>query len=203
MHLVRIPGFLAPAEVSYCVSAINDVLGAPDSEEQYDEALDGLVSIAELHPRTIEAETLPTLFKALPDQPPAPGTPRSDSYRRALGALAALCEHPDLFEILSLRLVARLEAIVSAPAQEKEKREHASLYAHHLLATLKAVLKVKVRKGHGDVGKYVEKLVPKLLGMFILPTLKSMDEGEVARDPRLLIDAGRIVTVVVQRCETE
>lgn len=203
VHLVQIPSFLSAPEVSYCVSAINDVLGGPDSEEQYDEALDGLVAIAELHPRILEKETLPILFKALPDEPPAPGTPRSESYRRALGALAALCEHPDLFEILSVRIVARLEGVVSAPTQEKEKREQASLYAHHLLSTLRAVLKVKVSKGHGDVGKHVEKMVPKLLGMFILPSLKTMDEGEVARDERLLVDAGRVITVVVQRCDTE
>lgn len=189
--------------MSYCVSAINDVLGAPDSEEQYDEALDGLVTISELHPRIIEAETLPILFKALPDEAPLPGSLRSESYRRALGALAALCVHPDLFEILSLRLVARLDGVVSAPTQDKEKKEHASLYAHHLLATLRAVLKFKVGKGHSDVAKYVEKMVPKLLGMFIIPTLKTMDEGEVARDPRLLVDAGRVVSVVLQRCDAE
>ncbi|ORY74067.1 ARM repeat-containing protein [Leucosporidium creatinivorum] len=203
VNLVRVTGFLSPPEVSYCVSAINDVLGAPDSEDQYDEALDGLVTISELHPRIIEAETLPILFKALPDEAPLPGSLRSESYRRALGALAALCVHPDLFEILSLRLVARLDGVVSAPTQDKEKKEHASLYAHHLLATLRAVLKFKVGKGHGDVGKYIEKMVPKLLGMFVLPTLKSMDEGEVARDPRLLVDAGRVVTVVVQRCDVD
>ncbi|GAA5964949.1 hypothetical protein JCM21900_001908 [Sporobolomyces salmonicolor] len=199
VNLAKIPGFLSQPEIEFCVSAINDVLVQPEGEEHYDAALDGLVEIARLYPRIIEQETLPILFAAFPSAVPAPSSPESDAYRRALAALAALCIHPDLFEILSLRLSARLEEIVSAsPASDA-----ASLYAHHLLSTLRAVLAAKIAAGHGDIPKYIEKFVPRLFSMFLLPTLGSLGEEEVARDPRLLVDAGKVVNLVVQRVEVE
>lgn len=199
IHLIQIPSFLSSQEISFCVSALNDVLISPDSDDTYDTTLDGLVLISTLHSRTLEAETLPLLFASLPTEAPTLGTKENEAYRRALSSLAALCVHPDLFEVLSLRLLSRLEGILSTPTSTTTPS--ASLYAHHLLATLRAVLGVKVTAGHQDVGRYVEKFVPRLLGMFILPTLG--EEEVVAKDSRLLSDAGKVVNAVVQRVDVE
>lgn len=201
VNLIRISGFLQPTEVSYCVSAINDVLVSPDGEEQYESALDGLVIVSTLHPKTIEAETLPTLFASLPSSAPPAGTKESEDYRRALSSLAALCIQPDLFELLSVRILAKLEGICSIAYQTPVEQNLNSLYAHHLLSTLRSVLKTKAEKGHEDLTKYVEKLVPRLIGLFVLPTTKVEGEREVAKDVRLLEDVGKVVKIVLQRVD--
>lgn len=200
VNLIKVPGFLLDTELSYCVSAVNDILKEPSSDDEYDAALDGLIVIADLHPRIIELSTLPLLFALLPADAPRPGTPESEAYRKALSSLALLCTHPSLFELLALRLLARLEPVLSSPAANNE---HNSLYAHHLLATLRSVMRAKIARGHEDLGRYSDKFLPRLLGMFLLPTVKRMDEGEVAKDPRLLLDAGKIVTIISQRLDLE
>ena len=199
MNLVKVDSFLSPAEVAFSVSAINDVLLQPESDEQYDAALDGLVAISKLHPRVIEASTLPILFTALPSEAPAAGTKANDDYRRALESLAALCVHPSLFEILSLRLLARLETISASAPDDEQDRSRAALYAHHMLATLRAVLRAKAAAGHDDIAKYLDKFVPRLYGLFILPTLSPMDQDVVAKDSRLLVDAGQVITLEIGR----
>ncbi|KDE05608.1 hypothetical protein MVLG_03980 [Microbotryum lychnidis-dioicae p1A1 Lamole] len=212
VRLVRVPAFLAPPEVEYCISAIDDVLiGGADAEpsssfteDDYENALDGLVLLAALHPRTVESSTLPKLFERLPtsaETVPFHRSPKSTRYRKALEALAALCAmHPDLFEILSLRLLARLEGISSTPTPEVTPS--VLLYAHHLLTTLKAVLKTKVEREDDDVVKYVEKFAPRLLGLFILPTVgPSSGLNGIVTDVRLLHDVAAIITVIVQRLD--
>ena len=213
LALVRIPQFLAPSEVDFSVSAIDEVLMRPDGgDEYYDAALDALVVISRVYPHVIERLTLPLLLATLPTATasvplPLPGSAESDDYRRALEALAALCLHPDLFEILVLRLLARLDETlaISVPVRSSEYTA-ATLYAHHLLATLRAVIQQKVKQGHVDVAKYVETLVPRLSAMVILPTTFPAAEDSsrpVACDPRLVLDVGRIVNLVVQRVEAE
>lgn len=203
VNLVKVEAFLSADEVSFCVSSINDVLTQPESEDQYDTALDGLVEISKLHPGVIEASTLPILFTSLPTEASAAGSKANDDYRRALEALAALCVHPSLFEILSLRLLARFESISASAPVEEDDRARASLYAHHLLATLRAVLKAKATAGHEDIAKYLDKFVPRLFGVFILPTLSAVDEPVIAKDSRLLVDAGRVITIIAQKVDVE
>lgn len=204
--LLRVPSFLSAQETEYCVSAINDVLVRPDGDEYYDAALDALVLVARAHPALLERLTFPTLFAALPV-----GAPQSDAeleaYRRALEALAALgvC-HPALFELLAVRLEARLEALLALPAGAGGREGNgAALYAHHVLATLRAVLGEKVRRADADVPKYVERFVPGLLAMFMLPTTREEagEEKTVAEDVRLLVDAGRVINLVLQRVDVE
>ncbi|TKA55992.1 hypothetical protein B0A53_01695 [Rhodotorula sp. CCFEE 5036] len=215
LALVRIPQFLAPSEVDFSVSAIDEVLMHPDGgDEYYDAALDALVVISRVYPRVLERLTLPLLLATLPTATasvslPLPGSAESDDYRRALEALAALCLHPDLFEILVLRLLARLDETlaISAPPRTSEYTA-ATLYAHHVLATLRAVIQQKIKQGHVDVAKYVETLVPRLSAMVILPTTFPAAAGgdssrPVACDPRLVLDVGRVVNLIVQRVEAE
>ncbi|BGP41533.1 hypothetical protein JCM10450v2_005582 [Rhodotorula kratochvilovae] len=197
--LLRVPAFLSPQETEYAVSAMNDVLARPDGDEYYDAALDALVLVARSHPALLERLTLPALFDALP--PAAPNEAESEAYRRALEALAALCVcHDALFALLAEQLATRLEALLKLPAGEERG---SALYAHHLLGTLRAVLGEKVRRGDADVAGYVEAFVPRVLAMFVLPTLREEGAKTVAEDVRLLVDAGRVVNLVVQRVDVE
>lgn len=201
VDLVKIEGFLTPDEVGYCVSALNDILNAAESDDEYATALDGLVTISKLHPLIIESSTLPLLFAQLPATAPLSTSKESQAYRRALESLASLCVHPDLFEILSVRLVARLEGVCAASFADATEQSANGLYTHHMLATLRAVLRAKVANGDLDVGKYVAKFLPRLFGIFLLPTLETMDQGEVARDRRLLADVGSVVAAILQRVD--
>lgn len=202
VHLVEVPAFLTREEVSYSVSALNDVLVAPDTDDEYDGALDGLVAIAELHPRVIEQSTLPLLFALLPSgSAPARGTKESEAYRRALEALASLCTHPDLFEILVLRILSRLEGVCGIVLAEAEEHATNGLYAHHLLATVRAVIKTKVGKKHDDLSKYVDKFVARLYGMFVLPTTFDGGDKLVANDGRLIEDAAEVIKLVLQHAK--
>lgn len=201
VHLAAIPGFLSPNEVTFGVSALNDVLSGSESEAEYSASLEGLITIAKLYPRIIEATTLPLLFALLPSTAPPSSSPASDAYRRALTSLASLSLHPDLFEILSLRLLARVETVAASSFPDPEQHSGNALYVHHLLSTLRAVLLQKAEKGHGDIQKYVEKLVPRLFALFILPTVTSMDQGQVAMDTRLLADVGEVVASIIQKVD--
>lgn len=203
VNLVKITGFLSVAEVGYCVAAINDVLISPEGDDQYETALEGLVTISILHPRIIEESTLPLLFTALPSEAPLSSSPSNENYRRSLSSLSALCLHPSLFEILSLRLLARLEGLCSSTFNDAIAISNNSLYAHHLLMTLRVVLKKKVDRSDEDIAKYVEKFVPRLIAVFILPTTRVGEPGEgaVALDVRLLEDAGKVITIVLQKVE--
>lgn len=201
VKLIEIPGFLSTEEVAFCVSALNDVLSGAESEVQYDLALEGLVKVAKLYPRIVESTTLPLLFALLPSSAPPSTSTDSDIYRRSLTSLAALSLHPDLFELLSVRILARLEGVCASAFPDPLEHSANSLYAHHLLSTLKAVLVRKAEQNHEDIQKYVEKLVPRMFGMFVLPTVCSMDKGEIAIDARLLADAGEVITLIVQKVD--
>lgn len=82
------------------------------------------------------------------------------------------------------------------------------MYAHHLLLILISTIKSKVKAGKGfqeDLEKYLDNgFVARLLGMFVLPTLKEeAGEEEVAKDPRLLLDAGKVLGLILQRVGNE
>ncbi|KAM0750891.1 hypothetical protein T439DRAFT_325940 [Meredithblackwellia eburnea MCA 4105] len=207
--LIKVPSFLTPAEVAFGVSAINDVLSVADpgsNEDEYEAALEGLVGLAPLHPKQVEGSTLPLLFAKLPPSGKGvrKGSKEDAGYRRALEALAELCLHPSLFEILMLRVLARLEGVLEEEQEEGEREGRQTIYAHHLLATLISVLAVKTERGDDDLPKYLDKFVPRLCAAFLVPT--TVEGGErrvVAMDERLLADAGKVLNKIVQRVDVE
>ena len=203
VDLIKIEGFLSSEERNFCISALNDILSADGGEEEYEKALDGLVSISKLYPAVIEQTTLPLLFAQLPSTVSSNSMESSTAYKRALESLASLCLQADLFELLALRLLARLEGICSTDfSASTDDLKLNSLYAHHLLLTLQAVLRVKIKNGDEDVAKYVDKFLPRLFGMFVLPTLTKGSLSEVAMDRRVIVDAGKVIGSILQKVDT-
>ncbi|KIY43082.1 ARM repeat-containing protein [Fistulina hepatica ATCC 64428] len=121
---------------------------------------------------------------------------------RTLTALTTLCVQPVLFETLVIRLTTKLELILSAPASSKDGTKDGELeaaYAHSLLRTLARTLSVKVSNGHADVPKYLDRLVLRLLHLFVRRSVVSLDAaGPQPTDLRLLTAAGDITRLVVQ-----
>lgn len=203
--LIKLSGFLSESqEIGFCVNSFNEILQDPleEEDEVYDLALENLIVVSRIYPSIIEETTFPLLFSSLPT-PTTEDDSLGETYKRSLAALAALSIPPNLFEILSLRLLSLLDTTLSLPTTPR-----ATVYAHHLLLILISTIKSKVKAGKGfqeDLEKYLDNgFVARLLGMFVLPTLKEeAGEEEVAKDPRLLLDAGKVLGLILQRVGNE
>jgi DNA repair/transcription protein MET18/MMS19 len=159
-----------------------------------------LSAISAFAPRHIQDQTLPLLFSSLPDRVPSSET-ADDRARRwhVLSALSKLCVHQELFEVLVIRLTTKLDlTCVPTTRHTTEDEESNAAYAHSLLKTIAKTLSTKVDKGHLDVAKYIDRLVPRLYNLFIYSALLNEAPGLAAIDPRIISIAGEIVTLVVQ-----
>jgi DNA repair/transcription protein MET18/MMS19 len=133
-----------------------------------------------------------------------------------LSALETLCVQAQLFETLVVRLTTKLDLIcvpnahslTPSSATEEEVEVHAA-YAHWILTTLSKTLQKKVDRGDPDIAKYIERLVPMIFNLFIFAAFVASDRGDeeterwrkraaVATNPRLVKQAGEIMTLVVQ-----
>lgn len=161
-----------------------------------------LSTISDSNPKHIEEQTLPLLFGSLPDHaPPREASAERAKYRQVLSAIGALCLQPQLFETLIIRLTTKLDLICSqtikSPIKEAEA-EPTAAYAHSILKTIVQTLSAKVGKGHPDVPKYIERLVPRLYNLCIYSALLSDGSYMVATDPRLITISGEIISLVIQ-----
>ncbi|KAI0258930.1 ARM repeat-containing protein [Gloeopeniophorella convolvens] len=195
--VITTPGLLDDEEVGFVVQKVNEVISGQNEElaGASEAALDLLKTISTKTPSHIAQITLPLLFSVLPDQAPARDDATSrERYLAALAALAHLCEHPDLFETLVVRLSVRL-SLLRPPAADPEPT---AAYAHALLSTLAGVLARKVARGDTDVQKYIERLVPRLFNLTAHAVLAPADGEGVPADPRIIGVAARLVNLVVQ-----
>ncbi|GAA6016857.1 hypothetical protein JCM11491_001829 [Sporobolomyces phaffii] len=230
VSLIKLDQFLSGPEVDYCVSTFNDILSpstpssssSPQEDEPndqvYDLALSNVIECSKRFPKAIERSTLPLLFGSLPT-PSSPSdepskTPGGRGYQKSLSALAAICSlssSPDLFETLATTLSSILEQAVSLPLASPSSQASdntTTLYAHDLLSTLRSVVRVKVTDRASASQRELEKLfengfVTKLLDMFISPTTVQPVVDVVAMDLRLLVDVGKILSLIFATVSTE
>ena len=189
-ELVQLKDYLSAAEKSYIIATFNSQLETYDPENaDFDQILLLLVKITPFAGKAIESSTLPILFKQLPDQPT-----ESSQYIVPLSSLAQLCLPSDLFEILVLRLIARLELVCELPASNNAN----VLYAHHLLTTLRIAALAKWKAGHTDLPTYAKKLLPRLFDILLRPIASTSDTSSVAGDLRILDDAGQLMACIVR-----
>ncbi|EPT02988.1 hypothetical protein FOMPIDRAFT_1142982 [Fomitopsis schrenkii] len=199
--LVTTRGLLTDEELGFVVHKVNELLqdGQEENEDISDAALDLLTTISVSAPRHVSETTLPLFFGSLPDHAPA----RDDQaarlkYWRTLSSLATLCKQSDLFETLVVRLLTKLDLVCdSAPAASGDI-EPSAAYAHSILRTIADVLEAKIKLGHADVVKYIDRLVPRVYNLFIYSALVSEGALLVATEPRLVAVAARVITLVVQ-----
>jgi DNA repair/transcription protein MET18/MMS19 len=249
--LVQTPRLLSDEEVGYVVHSVNELLQyffalppsssstssvstpTPPSEETSDGTLSLLLSIssspAPSWARHVEMQTLPLLFAGLPDEPVhRDDETRRQSVWRTLEFLGKLCVHPGLFNVLVVRMLAKVDLLVAhlpshdssspmaepgADSREQEHQEAGVAYAHACLHTLATVLEKKVGAKDVDVERHVHKLVPQLFGLFIASALEThapvsvvasakgkgkAQAQSIANQPRLVDVAGRIVTLVLR-----
>ncbi|KAL0067234.1 hypothetical protein AAF712_005804 [Marasmius tenuissimus] len=199
---VSIPRLLAEEDLGFIVHNVNEVLNIDDDEEDSNAALKLLSTIALSHPRLIRDQTLPQLFSSLPDHaPPKDAVTERVKYWRTLEALTTLCHQSELFEILVIRLTTRLDLLCFRPHPESSDAntlEPDAAYAHSMIHTIHKVLAAKIEDGHPDVAKYVDILVPRLFNLFLYSVALSSERYVVGTEPRLMIAAGQVITLVVQ-----
>lgn len=156
-----------------------------------------LSTISEKNPAAVEQTTLPLLFSVLPDIAPGPGEKAARaSYQRTLKYLSTLCLQPDLFETLVVRLSTKLELVCSN--ENGPPSEYNAAYAHSILLTLDEALDAKVSQKHMDILKYVDRLIPRLYGLFVSLAAEPMDEAALGANARLLLVGSKIIGIVLR-----
>ncbi|KAG6865136.1 hypothetical protein C0991_004873 [Blastosporella zonata] len=200
--LITTKKLLSDPELGFVVHSVDEVF--QDEEAGNDDFSDSAIleilkTISQTAPQHLEEQTLPMLFSTLPDQaPPRDAALERIKSWRVLLALKTLCVHPQLFEILVIRLTTKVD-LICLPASKRdamEDTEPEAAYAHSLLKTIADTLVAKVDAAHPDVSKYIERLVPSLYNLFFFSALQP--ELAIATDHRLVRTAGDIITLVTQ-----
>lgn len=204
-QLAEFTDCLSHQELVYAIQSITDVLVKPDADAGDDmaaNALDALNNLVQLHPLDIQELTLPPLMQLLPDTAPRrEDTAAISEYRVALASLATLCVSPALFETFLIRILSRVERLARPPAEEFSGLQQTVIYTHHLLTTLRVVIAKKIEAGHADIQSCASRVLHRLFGLFIGRSLDSISGQSVATNTKLIGDAGRIVTPLVQQMD--
>jgi DNA repair/transcription protein MET18/MMS19 len=194
-NLVRIKQLLSAEELGFVVHNVSEQIL---SSEGY--VLGLLNTITEISPTSVEELALPVLIKQLPDQPPhKEDTKAQAGITSALAALRTICVHPVLFERLVIWLITKIDLVATAEGTG----DMASAYIHIMLGTLSGLLSEKLEKGHADVGKYVERLVPALYSLFLRGTGKDENMDGVELGVKIVDDAAEIISLVISALPAE
>lgn len=193
--LVQIKKLLSTEELGFVVHNVSEQLLSSEGD-----VLGLLNTITEISPTPVEELALPVLIEQLPDRPP----PREDTKAQAritsaLAALRTICAHPVLFEKLVIRLSTKIDLVATAEGTG----EMASAYIRIILSTLSGLLNEKLEKGHADVGKYVERLVPALYSLFLRRIGEDERMEEIKIDIKVVDSAAEIISLVVSALPAE
>ncbi|KAJ3516937.1 hypothetical protein NLJ89_g807 [Agrocybe chaxingu] len=213
LRVAALPGLKAMAstdrlltdeELGFIVHRVGGVIESDldGFEEASETILDLLTTISDRAPRHIFEQTLPLLFKSLPDKAPSrEATAEREKCWQVLSALQTLCIQQELFENLVIRLTTKLD-LICLPSHGSngtiKDLELDAAFAHMILKTLAQTLLTKVKAGHPDVPKYVDQLLPRIFDIFISSAVLSTEQPMIATNSRLLNVAAEIITLVLQ-----
>ncbi|KAG6890017.1 hypothetical protein C0992_003362 [Termitomyces sp. T32_za158] len=199
--LVSTKMLLSDEELGFIVHSANEIFmdeGAGNDDFSDAAILEVLSIISQNAPQHIEEQTLPLLFDALPGQAPTRDAPLERiKVWRILLALKTLCVHQRLFEVLVIRLTTKVDLICLPTKHDSiEDTEPDAAYVHSLLKTIADTLTAKVKAGHPDVAKYIDRLVPSLYNLFFYSALQR--EQAIATDYRLVRVTSDIIASITQ-----
>lgn len=204
-QLTELTDCLSHQELVFALQSITDVLVKPDEDTIDDmaaNALDALDSLTKLYPSDIEEITLPPLMQLLPDVAPSrEDTSGIAEYRVALASLATLCISPTLFETFLIRILSRVERLSRPSTDVSQAQQQTILYCHHLLTTLRVVIEKKIKADHKDIQTCASRVIHHLFGLFVNRNQDPSSVTSVATSTKLIGDAGRIITLLVQQMD--
>ncbi|KAK2463614.1 hypothetical protein APHAL10511_004365 [Amanita phalloides] len=198
--LITTRALLSNDELGTVVNNLDDLLQANTDElgDISGAMISLLAVIATIAPHHIAERTLPLLFSALPDTAPErDAAPERAKYWRILATLGKLCIQADLFEMLVSRLMTKLDILCVPKGMGNTDLEPTSAYAHAILTTIAQTLTSKTEKGHIDVAKHANRLVPQLFNLLIYSAL-SDSHVMAATDYRVVSVAAQILIAVGQ-----
>lgn len=202
LGLVSTPELLTDEELGFVVHKATEVLSETAQADEDDaDILKLLTTITGLAPHHVVEQTLPTLFGALPEAPPASTDLVAHAvYRRTLEALKTLCQQAELFEVFLVRLTTRVELLcVPSSTDPDPDPEARAAYAYAILKTISRTLAAKVEEKHVDVSKYIERHVPRVFNLFVYAAVTQPG----GLHPRLISAAAETVDLVCQTLSTE
>ena len=98
-----------------------------------------------------------------------------------------------------IRLTTKVDLVcIPTTKPSTGNEEPNAAYAHSLLKIIANTLSAKVDKGHPDVAKYIDRLVPRLYNLFFYSALLGEGQSLATTDRRLVSVAGEIITLVIQ-----
>ncbi|KEI36566.1 uncharacterized protein L969DRAFT_90937 [Mixia osmundae IAM 14324] len=194
VQLTLIRDLLPKNEVAFVVQQLNEVFIDTSASGASNLALAGMVRVAKLHAGVIEHVTLPVILSALPTTADVLLDPEAVvAYRHALGALSSLCLDGALFEMMTIRVLARLEVMLPQVATRP-----CLTYCHHLLLTLSNVLATKAARGDVDIAHHTSRLISSISRIFVVPNLSNEKVACASANLQLLQDAGRVIELIVR-----
>lgn len=153
---------------------------------------------------------------------PSSGPPRTayaeqTQYRNVLASLTTLCVQPALFEILIIRLSAKLDIVCSpirqaAAGTADDQVECDAAYVHAMLSSLHEALQIKIEKKHVDIPKYADTLGEPIFWLFlrgsavpsiVVPGTGSNSSVTVTSNPRVISAAAKLIIILVRSLPTE
>ncbi|ANB15396.1 Met18p [Sugiyamaella lignohabitans] len=180
--LAQLPGLLASDEIGLIIQYLNNIVLKEEDDELSERALLSLVKMTNFGKQDqIINITFPTFLASLPEDyymsaETSLEVQKSPEY--VLSALARLSTSRPIFEVLSVRLLGKLEVIRSVK------------YIHVILLTLLSAL--RKLSDQDDLSFYFEKFVPKLISKLVSPT-------STLKDDQTVDTVAQIVAYTVQR----
>ncbi|WWC65616.1 uncharacterized protein I303_108236 [Kwoniella dejecticola CBS 10117] len=205
---VQIPGLWAKEDVEDVVRGLDDILINDEDPEIRLEVVKALTTFSSTHPTIIESLTLPLLFHNLPESAPTSEDHISrDKYRSILSSLQELCVQTALFQTLVIRMTTKLDLLSSTKDSDVnmgktsnfDDRECSIAYSWDLLHTLQGVINTKIKEKHGDLIRYFDQLVPRLISLVVADIAK----GGIYRDRRLIGLIAKIIENLVWELSAE
>ncbi|KAG0260460.1 hypothetical protein DFQ27_003517 [Actinomortierella ambigua] len=206
--MILLREFLSETEISYAVQYfVRIVLEDPDIEMQ-NEALKSLTSLANIMPSTVGAMALPELFEQLPDTPSEMEIDtviprRTPQY--ILNAVTKIALEPSLFAAVVPQVLEKLGKLARSGSNGNGDGDDGVVdpaYPIALLTSLLDLLRAKAELKHEDLPKYLDYLVPHLLGMCIFPTVTERDGPNVMKSHGILEVVGGITRVIMIHVDT-
>lgn len=182
-------GLLDDSEVGLVVQYFDDIILRDDDRDLCQGALIALTKIFETYPQLLVNISYPALLAELPDSYKIQELElkQKKSVNDILSALVELTKSIQSFEVLSVRLVSKLETI----SHDKESENNVK-YALALVTTLVQV--AETFEHQQDLSRFLNKLVPILITSVVL----SSETKSVIRNNFVVDAIGCFISVIIR-----
>ncbi|VVT55383.1 uncharacterized protein SAPINGB_P004569 [Magnusiomyces paraingens] len=184
--LIRTTDYLTSQEVGLIVQYFDEIIFSSQNNKPLSDAvLDSLVQVASHHEQSILSITYPFFLSKLPD------SDASEEDQLAIGtiltALSKTAVSRNIFEVLSFRLLNKLDLVIA---------DSSSKYPLAIFSTIAAVLKRMLESHPQDALIYVKQLAPLIVQRFL-------KQKSLSTDPHVIISASLSLLYISKALQPE